>query len=70
VDSLIENILNINYGVRDIGGLDPEKCCDLAVTLGLRYGLNAEEIASRLRLSSSMVSKLLYSYSKKNKSPM
>ena len=70
VDSLIEIILNVNYGLSDISNLDPEKCCDLAVTLGLRYGLKAEEIASRLRLSSSMVSKLLYSYSKKNKNPM
>ena len=67
VDSLIESILNVNYGVRDINCLDGDKCCDLAVTLGLRYGLKAEEIASRLHLSSSMVSKLLYSYSKKNK---
>ena len=69
VDSLIENILNVNYGVKDLRDLDAGKKCDLAVTLGIGYGLRAEEIAPRLHLSSSMVSKLLYSYSKKNKKP-
>lgn len=69
VDSLIENILNVNYGVKDLRDLDAGKKCDLAVTLGLSYGLKADEIAPRLHLSSSMVSKLLYSYSKKNKKP-
>lgn len=66
---LIRNLLDVNYGVKDIKTLDSEKRCDLAVTLGVRYGLKVEEIASRLSLSSSMVSKLLYSYSKKNKLP-
>lgn len=69
VDSLIENILNVNYGVKDLRDLDAGKKCDLAVTLGIGYGLRVEEIAPRLHLSSSMVSKLLYSYSKKNKKP-
>ena len=66
---LIRNLLDVNYGVKDIKTLDSEKRCDLAVTLGVRYGLKVEEIASRLSLSSSMVSKLIYSYSKKNKLP-
>lgn len=69
VDSFIENILNVNYGVRDLRDLDAGKKCDLAVTLGKGYGLTVEEIASKLHLSSSLVSKLLYSYSKKNKKP-
>ena len=69
VDSLIENILNVNYGGKDLRDLDAGKKCDLAVALGIGYGLRVEEIAPRLHLSSSMVSKLLYSYSKKKKKP-
>ena len=59
-----------DYKVADIKNLDAEKRCDLAVTLGTRYGLGEDEIASRLNLSPSMVSKLLYSYKKKNKIPI
>lgn len=66
---LIRNLLDINYGVKDIKALGPEKRCDLAITLGVRYGLKVEDIASRLSLSPSMISKLIYSYSKKNKLP-
>lgn len=64
---LIRDILDVNYGVKDIMSLDAEKRCDLAVIHGIRYGMKVDEIASRLNLSSSMVSKLIYSYSKKNK---
>ena len=67
VDYLMANILKVNYGVDDIRGLDPGKRCDLAVTLGLKHGLGPEEIAARLNISPSMVSKLIYSSSKKNK---
>ena len=67
VDSLIGNILNVNYGVKDVMALDAGKRCDLAVTLCLDYGLKVEDVATRLRLSSSMVSKLIYSYSKKHR---
>ena len=67
VDSLIGNILNVNYGVKDVNDLDAGKRCDLAVTLCLDYGLKVEDVATRLRLSSSMVSKLIYSYSKKHR---
>ncbi len=64
---LIREILDVNYGVKDLMSLDAEMRCDLAVTLGVRYGMKVDEIASRLSLSSSMVSKLIYSYSKMNK---
>lgn len=70
VGVLIRNMLEINYGVSDVRNLDADKRCDLAVTLGTRYGLTVEEIAQRLNLSPSMVSKLLYSYKKKNKNPV
>ena len=70
VGPLIRNLLEINYKVADIKNLDAENRCDLAVTLGTRYGLGEDEIASRLNLSPSMVSKLLYSYKKKNKIPI
>ena len=69
-DNLISNLLEINYGVNNVNSLDTDKRCDLAVTLGIRYGLTIDEIASRLNLSSTMVSKLIYSYSKKNKLPL
>ena len=69
-DNLICNLLEINYGVNNVNSLDTDKRCDLAVTLGIRYGLKIDEIASRLNLSPSMVSKLIYSYSKKNKLPL
>lgn len=67
-DNLIGDLLEINYGVKDVKSLDADNRCDLAVTLGVRYGLSAVEISRRLGLSSSMISKLLYSYKKKNKS--
>ena len=67
VDPLISNLLEINYGVKNVKSLDADKRCDLAVTLGIRYGLKVDEIASRLDIAPSMVSKLLYSYKKKNK---
>lgn len=70
VGPLIRNLLEINYKVADIKNLDAENRCDLAVTLVTRYGLGEAEIASRLNLSPSMVSKLLYSYKKKNKIPI
>ena len=66
-DNLISNLLEINYSVNNVNSLDADKRCDLAVTLGIRYGLNAGEISQRLGLSPSRVSKLLYSYKKKNK---
>ena len=68
VEPLISNLLEISYGVRNINQLDAGKRSDLAVTLGVRYGLNVEDIASRLGLAPSMVSKLIYSYKKKNPS--
>ena len=67
---LIRNLLEVNYGVNDIKSLDADNRCDLAVILGSRYGLKVEDIASKVNLSSSMVSKLLYSYKKKNKIPL
>lgn len=67
LDSLIDNILNINYGAQKLSDLDPGKKCDLAVVLGTKYGLAPEEVAARLNLSSSMVSRLIYSYNKHHK---
>ncbi len=67
VDSLVRELMNIKYGVDNILSLDWDKRCDLAVTLGTKYGLVPEEVAARLNLSSSMVSRLIYSYNKHHK---
>lgn len=67
VDSLVRELMNIKYGVDNILSLDGDKRCDLAVTLGTKYGLVPEEVAARLNLSSSMVSRLIYSYNKHHK---
>lgn len=67
VDALIDNVLNINFGVQKLSDLDPGKKCDLAVILCGGYGLEINEIASRLNLSRSMVSRLIYSYNKEHK---
>ena len=67
VDSLVRELMNIKYGVDNILSLDGDKRCDLAVTLGTKYGLVPEQVAARLNLSSSMVSRLIYSYNKHHK---
>lgn len=67
VDSLVRELMNIKYGVDNILSLDGDKRCDLAVTLGTKYGLVPEEVAARLNLSPSMVSRLIYSYNKHHK---
>lgn len=66
LESLLQDLLNMKYGVKDARALGSDKICDLAVTLATRYGLSNDEIAYRLNLSPSMVSRLVYSYGKKN----
>ena len=66
IDSLIDSLLNYGYGVRNINGLNMDGRYDLAVKLSTRYGLEPEVIASKLKISSTSVSQMLYSYSKKN----
>lgn len=67
VDSLIDNLLSYGYGVNDLRELDYDKKCDLAVRLLRDYGLESDAVSSRLKLSGSAVSRLLYSYNKKKR---
>ena len=67
VDSLIDNLLSYGYGVNDLRELDYDKKCDMAVRLLRDYGLDSEDVSSRLKLSGSAVSRLLYSYNKKKR---
>jgi len=65
IDTILFNELNFKQGVKRLSDLDAAQRCDLAVTLGTRYGIRTEQIASKLKLSPSAVAKLLYSSAKK-----
>lgn len=65
VDTILFNELNFNYGVKNVSGLNAARRCDLAVTLGSRYGLGPDQIAAHLGMSTSAVAKLLYAHTKK-----
>lgn len=66
VDSLIDSLLNYGYGVGGVGDLPMDKRYELATRLSFAYGVEAEAVAEKLKVSQAAVSKMVYSHNKRN----
>ena len=67
LNTLIDSLLSFGYGVSKVEELSKDQLYELATKLTTVYGIGSEEVALRLKASSSMISRMAYSYSKKNR---